>query len=141
MKKKEVMIEKIRQRRPGCRVACETEETFKKSSVCSRPSKEETSKQVARTQATGKKARTGKVPIVEEETELVKEPDVDTSGSPTFDESNKEVDELLARPFIFKANLEEGNERDEGAQEQQRGIEVSSEADEEEEVEERKTRR
>ncbi|GAB2270799.1 hypothetical protein Dimus_005666, partial [Dionaea muscipula] len=58
----------------------------------------------------------GKIPIVEEGAGLVEEPDVATSGSPIFDELNREVDGILARPFIFEANPEEGNERDKGIQ-------------------------
>ncbi|GAB2289885.1 hypothetical protein Dimus_024186, partial [Dionaea muscipula] len=77
-------------------------------------------KQLARTGPLAKKAETykGKIPLVKEDTELVEEPDVDTSGSPTFDVLDKQVDELLAHPFIFEAIPEEGNERDEGAQDQ-----------------------
>ncbi|GAB2281224.1 hypothetical protein Dimus_015830 [Dionaea muscipula] len=97
-------------------------------------------KQSTRTGPNAKKDRIDKekIPLVEEEIETAEEPDVDTSSSPTFDELNKKVHELLARPF-FSGVVEE--RRDEGGPEQERGVEEVSEADEEEEVKERKSRR
>ncbi|GAB2283835.1 hypothetical protein Dimus_018322, partial [Dionaea muscipula] len=64
-------------------------------------------KQVVRT---GLAAKTDKekVSLVEVETEPIKEPVV--SESPTIEEMDQQVDELLARPFVFEAVHEEVQE-------------------------------
>ncbi|GAB2286004.1 hypothetical protein Dimus_020427 [Dionaea muscipula] len=69
-------------------------------------------KQAVRTGPAAKKAKTdrGKIPLVEEEIEPIKEPDV--SGSPTIAELDQKLDELLAHPLIS----EEIGEGDKGGQ-------------------------
>ncbi|GAB2296495.1 hypothetical protein Dimus_030609 [Dionaea muscipula] len=88
-------------------------------------------KQAARTRPTAKKARTDKekVSLEEVETEPIKEPVV--PGSPTIDDLDRQVDELLARPFVSEA-VEEGRDKDKGGK---KGEEEVLEIDEEEEEE------
>ncbi|GAB2292260.1 hypothetical protein Dimus_026509, partial [Dionaea muscipula] len=89
-------------------------------------------KQAARTGPAAKKAKTGKIPLVEEEVEPIKK--LDVSGSPMIAELDKEVDELLARPFISEA-VDEGGGEDRG-QKGQRDEEVMVQMGEEDEEEE-----
>ncbi|GAB2272786.1 hypothetical protein Dimus_007605 [Dionaea muscipula] len=69
-------------------------------------------KQVARTGPTAKRAKTdkGKVSLVELGTELSKEPVV--FGTPTIEELDQQVDELLARPFVAEVVQEGEIDRD-----------------------------
>ncbi|GAB2295905.1 hypothetical protein Dimus_030053 [Dionaea muscipula] len=73
-------------------------------------------KQVAWSRPAAKKAKTdkGKIPLVKEGTEPTKEPVVD--GSPTIEELDQQVDELLAHPFVSEAVDEGRSGKDEGGQ-------------------------
>ncbi|GAB2292684.1 hypothetical protein Dimus_026921, partial [Dionaea muscipula] len=76
-------------------------------------------KQAARTRQVAKRARTDKekIPLVEAESETAKEADVGGSGSPTLEQLDHQVDELLGRPFVSKAMAEEWEDnRDHGGQ-------------------------
>ncbi|GAB2270894.1 hypothetical protein Dimus_005757 [Dionaea muscipula] len=89
-------------------------------------------KQPARTGPAAKKARTDKekVSLVEEETEPIKEPVV--SGSPTIEELDHQVDELLARPFLSEAVHEEVQEEQMGEKAEEELVVMDEEDDEEE---------
>ncbi|GAB2295975.1 hypothetical protein Dimus_030121, partial [Dionaea muscipula] len=84
----------------------ESDEDVRKLIVDSDVNKEEQTrkrrqKQAVRIGPAAKKAKIdkGKILLVEEEIEPIKEPDM--FGSPTIAELNQQVDELLARPFFF----------------------------------------
>ncbi|GAB2297830.1 hypothetical protein Dimus_031916 [Dionaea muscipula] len=66
-------------------------------------------KHSARTRPAVKRARTDKEksPLVEKEIEKAYGADVGRSGSPTLEQMNQQVDELLARPFVSEAADEE----------------------------------
>ncbi|GAB2286296.1 hypothetical protein Dimus_020713 [Dionaea muscipula] len=90
----------------------QSDEDVRRLAVASDVNKEEQTrkrrqKQVARTGSAAKKARTDKekVSLVEVEIEPIKEPVV--FGSPAIEELDQQVDELLARPFVFEAVHEE----------------------------------
>ncbi|GAB2281019.1 hypothetical protein Dimus_015631 [Dionaea muscipula] len=53
----------------------------------------------------------GKIPLVEEGTEPTKEPVV--AGSPTIEELDQQVNELLTHPFVSKAVHEGEGDKDE----------------------------
>ncbi|GAB2266179.1 hypothetical protein Dimus_001202 [Dionaea muscipula] len=58
-----------------------------------------------------------KIPLKEEEVETTKEADVGGSGSPTLEQLDHQVDELLAHPFVSKVVAEEWEDnRDYGGQ-------------------------
>ncbi|GAB2268608.1 hypothetical protein Dimus_003563, partial [Dionaea muscipula] len=89
-------------------------------------------KQVARTGPAAKKAKTDKekVPLVE--TEPTKEPVV--AGSPTIEELNQQVDELLTCPFISEA-VDEGEFEDQVEEKGEEEVMIMNEEEEEEEGE------
>ncbi|GAB2288234.1 hypothetical protein Dimus_022575 [Dionaea muscipula] len=93
-------------------------------------------KQVARTRPATKKVKTDKekVSLVEVKTKSSKEPVV--AGSPTIEELDQQVYELLARPFISEAVHEEEIGEDQEGQKAEEEVVVMDEKDDEEEEEE-----